>query len=350
MTPLISVIIDTYNHERFIEDAIRSVLDQDFPRSQMEILVVDDGSTDRTPEIVRKFEPQVRLLRKQNGGQASSINYGVAKSRGEFVAFLDGDDVWLPNKLSRVVAEFRSHPEAVMVYHKFSFRDPRDGREWEPGWIGVSGDIVADPRKLHAYGAAPTSSLAFRRQALERIIPIPDALVFMADAFLIATVIFLGPVVAVPESLAKNCVHGHNLWFVEAHKPDPNVLRRRVEMREAAIKGLRDWTDKNAPGPALRQVRYFLRRWRLIQDNDEFQFEAPGRLKEFVHLCRQPLVDQPAYSRIWLAYSWLHAFAFLIFGKHAHYLEGVRTRVSNLKRRLQGRIVADQSGETAGHG
>jgi glycosyltransferase involved in cell wall biosynthesis len=97
-----SVLIDTYNHERFIEQAIASVLEQDFPVSEREILVVDDGSTDRTAEIVRKFEPRVRLLQKENGGQASAFNAAIPECKGEIVAFLDGDDWWTPNKLSRV--------------------------------------------------------------------------------------------------------------------------------------------------------------------------------------------------------------------------------------------------------
>src|SRR5580704_10746400 len=101
-TPAVTVLIDTYNHERFIEEAIVSVLEQDFPASEMEILVVDDGSTDRTPEIVQKFSSRVHSLRKDNGGQASAFNFGIPHAEGEIVAFLDGDDWWAPNKLSRV--------------------------------------------------------------------------------------------------------------------------------------------------------------------------------------------------------------------------------------------------------
>src|SRR5580693_625738 len=81
--PFVSDLIDTYNHERFIEDAIVSVLEQDLPASDREILVVDDGSTDRTQEIVKKFEPRVRLLRKANGGQASAFNAGIPECEGE---------------------------------------------------------------------------------------------------------------------------------------------------------------------------------------------------------------------------------------------------------------------------
>lgn len=100
-SPSVTALIDTYNHERFIEQAITSVFDQGFPASEMEILVVDDGSTDRTPDIVREFEPRVRLIRKSNGGQASVFNVGIAQARGQIVAFLDADDWWAPPKLTK---------------------------------------------------------------------------------------------------------------------------------------------------------------------------------------------------------------------------------------------------------
>ncbi len=104
--PIVSVLIDTYNHERFIEQAIRSALEQDFPASNREILVVDDGSQDRTSEIAAGFAPQVRLIRKANGGQASAFNASIRECQGEIVTFLDGDDWWAPSKLKLVVAAF----------------------------------------------------------------------------------------------------------------------------------------------------------------------------------------------------------------------------------------------------
>src|ERR1700678_2541390 len=115
LMPRITIIIDTYNHERYVEQAIVSVLDQDFPEAETEILVIDDGSTDRTPEIVRKFEPRVRLLRKENGGQASAFNAGIPEATGEIVAFLDGDDWWAPNKLSRVLETINADPSLGIV-------------------------------------------------------------------------------------------------------------------------------------------------------------------------------------------------------------------------------------------
>src|SRR6266853_1047605 len=113
----VSVLIDTYNHERFIEQAIVSVLEQDFPATEGEIIVVDDGSTDRTPEIVKKFEPRVRLLRKENGGQASAFNAGIPECKGEIIAFLDGDDWWAPGKLQAVAAALASDPAIGLIGH-----------------------------------------------------------------------------------------------------------------------------------------------------------------------------------------------------------------------------------------
>src|ERR1700677_4901813 len=117
--PRITIIIDTYNHERYVEQAIVSVLDQDFPEAETEILVIDDGSTDRTPEIVRKFEPRVRLIRKSNGGQASAFNTAIPQARGEIIAFLDGDDWWAKDKLSAVLDTFVKNPQVAAVGHGY---------------------------------------------------------------------------------------------------------------------------------------------------------------------------------------------------------------------------------------
>src|SRR5580692_2357527 len=115
--PFVTALIDTYNHEAFIEKAIESVLHQDFPAVESEILVVDDGSTDRTPELVRKFAPRVRMLRKANGGQASAFNAAIPEAQGEIVAFLDGDDWWAPGKLTAVADVFARDAAVGLVGH-----------------------------------------------------------------------------------------------------------------------------------------------------------------------------------------------------------------------------------------
>jgi len=115
MRPVITVLIDAYNYGRFIEQAIESVLSLDFAMEQVEILVVDDGSTDDTAERVKKYGGAIRYLRKENGGQASAFNLGFAEARGEFVFTLDADDYFLPGKLRRVMEEFEKHPEVGMI-------------------------------------------------------------------------------------------------------------------------------------------------------------------------------------------------------------------------------------------
>src|SRR5579863_4991644 len=178
--PLVTVLVDTCNHERFIEEAVVSVLEQDFPRSEMEILVVDDGSTDRTPEILRKFASTLRLLRKTNGGQASAFNFGIPEARGEIIAFLDGDDWWAPQKLSRVMEYLSSHPEVGVLGHGIYQVDsvlghtgttvPQNSREIS----FASLDDTAFFRRMMCFFG--TSRVVIRKRVAERALPIPESI------------------------------------------------------------------------------------------------------------------------------------------------------------------------------
>lgn len=114
---LVSVIMPAYNAAPYIAEAIRSVLDQNYP--DIELIVVDDGSQDGTPEIARGFGERVRLFERPNGGPAAARNFGFSVARGEFIAFLDADDLWLPGKLASQVAHLRAHPEIGVVFGKF---------------------------------------------------------------------------------------------------------------------------------------------------------------------------------------------------------------------------------------
>lgn len=132
--PLVSVIIPLFNGERFIVDAIESVRLQTY--TAREILVVDDGSTDRGAEVVASI-PGVQVIRQENQGVSVARNAGVAHSRGEFLAFLDHDDRWLPAKLEIQVRELTAHPELgfVLCHLRYVldgppprwFRGPTDG-------------------------------------------------------------------------------------------------------------------------------------------------------------------------------------------------------------------------------
>lgn len=349
MTPFASILINTHNHERFIEEAIDSVLAQDYPTERMEIIVVDDGSTDGTSERVRKYGGRIRYFRTKNGDQCSAVTFGVGQARGDLVAMLDGDDLWLPNKLSRVAEEFAKDPRVVMIYHRYVFWDCRDNTVWEPKDPNeISGDILADRRKLLSYWPPPMSSLTFRRSAFDPLRRIPLDRAFAYDTFLTCASPFLGRVACIPEVLTKNRVHGNNRWVAGKDGPDETTIRRRIARWKAATDILRDWIWANAPESLRPRARLLLRRHYLGQEGYAFMLKAPGRFRRFAHQCRGATVDPACPSRTHLAYRFLHAFAGLIVGDRARYLEGVRTRVNRLRRRLQRPPSAKQTVETAG--
>jgi len=113
MRPTVSVVITTYNQERYISATLESALAQDF--EDREVIVVDDGSTDDTPRRVGAFGDRVVYLRQPNQGVAGSRNSGIRRARGEFLAFLDGDDLWERSKLSRQVRAARDQPLSGMI-------------------------------------------------------------------------------------------------------------------------------------------------------------------------------------------------------------------------------------------
>lgn len=112
-SPRVSAVIPTFNRAHFLANAIETVLAQTC--SDLEVLVVDDGSTDGTAEVVADYTPSVRYLRQRHLGLCAARNTGILHSRGEFVAFLDDDDEWLPRKLDLQLQAFREHPSAAVV-------------------------------------------------------------------------------------------------------------------------------------------------------------------------------------------------------------------------------------------
>ncbi len=124
---LVSVIMPSYNTARYIGEAIESVLEQDYPHK--ELIVIDDGSTDGTPDRVRRYGDRVRLIIQQNQGSAVARNAGLEAARGKYIAFLDSDDVWLPGKLSTQVGHLERHPEIGLIFSRWQVWKPDgDGR------------------------------------------------------------------------------------------------------------------------------------------------------------------------------------------------------------------------------
>jgi glycosyltransferase involved in cell wall biosynthesis len=212
----VTVIIDTYNHESYIEQAIVSVLDQDFLACETEIIVVDDGSTDRTAEIVSGFEPRVRLIRKSNGGQASAFNAAISQAHGEIIAFLDGDDWWAREKLSVVLDAFEKHPEVAAVGHGYyEVRDNNPPSEMvvaeKTCHIDLSSAKAAAVANLGRTMLA-TSRLTVRRRVLDRIGTLPSTLVFCADGPILILSLALGGAIILERPLCYYRLHDGSLF------------------------------------------------------------------------------------------------------------------------------------------
>lgn len=150
---LFSIVIPLYNKERYIADTIQSVLDQNY--TDFELLIVDDGSTDGSRDVVEGIaDPRIRLIKKENGGSSTARNLGFRESKGKYVCFLDADDRYLPGFLDNARALVEKYPEAGLYGLNYVFS--RNGREFHPGFHGIPDNekmvIVPDYFESVLYG------------------------------------------------------------------------------------------------------------------------------------------------------------------------------------------------------
>jgi glycosyltransferase involved in cell wall biosynthesis len=178
MTPAVSVVIATYNYARYLSAAVDSALRQTFP--SFEVVILDDGSTDATPHVVRPLlaDPRVSYHRTEHGGVAAAKNAGVALSRAPLVAFLDADDVWMPTKLARQVALFRGDPGLGVAYTRRWLIDER-GRRLEYEQPPLFRGRVLD--QLYRTNFVCFSSAMVRRCALDEAGPFDEGLALAVD-------------------------------------------------------------------------------------------------------------------------------------------------------------------------
>jgi glycosyltransferase involved in cell wall biosynthesis len=253
--PLVTVLVDTYNHEHLIEEAIVSVLEQDFSPSEMEILVVDDGSTDQTPEIVRQFAPRVRLIRKPNGGQASAFNAGIPEARGEIISFLDGDDWWTRNKLTRVMQAITSDSSLGLVGHGITTvrRDGNTESEILRDGFRFQANTVEGVHLFSVRGSfLGTSRMTMRAEILRQIGPVPEPLVVQADEYLFTVASVLAGVLILPETLTYYRMHDANGFQISGNHPDRH--RRKMAALEVLARGLETRLASIDMDPAARQM------------------------------------------------------------------------------------------------
>jgi glycosyltransferase involved in cell wall biosynthesis len=233
MKPLITALIDTYNHEKYIEQALVSVLEQGLSPAELEIVVVDDGSTDGTASIIQKFVPRVKHVRKKNGGQASAFNAGFAESRGEIIALLDGDDWWAEGKLAAVAEALEKTPEVAAVGHGYYeyLEETKEERLCVPPARRVVNTATAEAMRgaVTSWPFLLMGALTVRRRLLEWIMPLPEEMVFMADSAIQVAAMVMGALI-LEEPLFYYRRHAENLFAIDPKNAEK--ARRKVEMTE----------------------------------------------------------------------------------------------------------------------
>jgi glycosyltransferase involved in cell wall biosynthesis len=214
-TPLVSVVVANHNYGRFLSEMVDSVLAQTYPH--LELIVCDDGSTDDSLAVLRSLrqrDERIVVLEKPNGGQASAWNTAYRHAKGAIVSLLDPDDLFLPQKLARVVAAFRANPKAGLLYHRWvaATTDARVigapfPRDLETGWLA---DVALGRAALG--GNTVTSVLSLRREVANVLFPLPEAGFErgFGDGYLQALAQFVTEIDALGDTLTLYRIHGDN--------------------------------------------------------------------------------------------------------------------------------------------
>jgi glycosyltransferase involved in cell wall biosynthesis len=321
-SPLASIIINNYNYARYLRQAVDSALTQSY--ANVEVIVVDDGSTDESRQVIDSYGDRIRAIFKPNGGQPSAVNAGFRASRGELIANLDSDDVYAPDMLARVVEAWR--PDTVKAHFPLRVIDAggADCGALNPRARLASGNVAELLLQKGKYISSPSSGNVYSRTVLERILPIPEQSWDHFDCYLETLAPFYGSVVAFDEPLGFYRVHDKNMSGVDGL--NARRLRTLIQHNEKQFELLREfcsakglplspkvgldhWTHQklvltlakmDGNGSALKTARGFIKSaWK---SSDELSLSARIRLTSWA-LAVSALPRPAADSVLQLAYS-----------------------------------------------
>ncbi|HUP01071.1 MAG TPA: glycosyltransferase family A protein [Gemmatimonadota bacterium] len=200
-SPDISCVVPAYNGERFIAEALDSLIAQTL--TPLEIIVMDDGSTDRTAEIVREYGPPVVYVHQANAGAATARNRGVEKSRGAFVAFLDADDIAIPERLELQMERFRARPELQVSLARVE-------NFWEDE-LRAEMVLLGDHAITRPRSGTVTQAGLVRREILESIRFDPALVICHDSDWQLRAEEVQTAIEVIPEILVRRRMHGSSL-------------------------------------------------------------------------------------------------------------------------------------------
>jgi glycosyltransferase involved in cell wall biosynthesis len=233
-TPLVTVIIPTYNYGRYICEAIDSVLASSFPQSEIEIIVIDDGSTDDTQEYIRAYGDRIHYVFQDNQGKAFATKVGIDRAKGKYLFNLDADDILLPEKIGKVVSIFESDDEIVHVGHPalcWNINSGTQVSETLPDWLTgrkINGKevLVEFYKKRILFGGG--STFAARTEILKGC-SIPKEVDMYIDEHLVLVILNKGYSYFIEQPLSVWRIHGDNYSEADKEKPNSNVSRSKAE-------------------------------------------------------------------------------------------------------------------------
>lgn len=231
---LVSFIIPTHNYGRFLLEAINSALAQDYPN--FELIVVDDGSTDNTPELMAPLQDRVWYIRQEQRGPSAARNAGIKAARGELIAFLDADDVWIAHKTRSQVSYLTAHPEVGLVSGRMAAMNEggTDSTGTTPGGNRAGNRCPEDGIQVLPAGAAfaklflhqrnyiATSTAMLRRECLDDVGVFDESLRRVEDFNLWLRVGTRFALARLPDILGMHRYHGANL------AQDSDAMRQAV--------------------------------------------------------------------------------------------------------------------------
>jgi Glycosyl transferase family 2/Glycosyl transferases group 1 len=262
--PLVTCVVCAYDYGAYVEAAVRSALEQEHVQNDaLEVIVVDDGSTDDTPQILASFGDAITVLHQPNEGPAVATNRAIARARGRYVSLLDADDLWLPDKLTRQLELLERNPRVGLVHGDMEVIDGagRVSRPSKHEWYGELPVVGRALGRLLAQNEATTSAITLRAD-LARAIPPTPAWAWCRDWWLAAHIAATHEIDAIDAPVAQYRIHGDNVSAQDAQSERAiRLWERDLSVRRILLRTL-DLSNATLDELALAWARYagFLRK------------------------------------------------------------------------------------------